>query len=97
MDFNRILEFVYSKDLTRERAVIKKADPGCFSLHSLRASFSSALKFLLLGLSTSLIDSYMPQIQENYALQSGEGLSIFFVFIWLLGDLANVSSILFFC
>lgn len=32
----------------------------------------------------------MPQIQENYALQSGEGLSIFFVFIWLLGDLANV-------
>lgn len=35
----------------------------------------------------------MPQIQENYVLQSGEGLSIFFVIIWLLGDLANVSTL----
>lgn len=33
---------------------------------------------------------YSPQIYENYALQSGEGLSIVFVYIWLLGDLCNL-------
>jgi len=32
---------------------------------------------------------YSPQIAENYKLQSGEGLSIPFVFIWLLADLTN--------
>ncbi|KAG6837183.1 hypothetical protein H0H93_013410 [Arthromyces matolae] len=29
-------------------------------------------------------------IYENYSLQSGEGLSVIFVVIWLLGDLANL-------
>ncbi|KAG7088350.1 hypothetical protein E1B28_012354 [Marasmius oreades] len=33
---------------------------------------------------------YTPQIYENYVLQSGEGLSILFVLIWLAGDLCNV-------
>ena len=33
---------------------------------------------------------YSPQIYENYTLQSGEGLSVFFVIIWLLGDLCNL-------
>ncbi|KNZ77501.1 hypothetical protein J132_05296, partial [Termitomyces sp. J132] len=33
---------------------------------------------------------YSPQIYENYSLQSGEGLSVVFVVIWLLGDLANL-------
>ncbi|KIJ64518.1 hypothetical protein HYDPIDRAFT_28458 [Hydnomerulius pinastri MD-312] len=33
---------------------------------------------------------YSPQIIENYQLQSGEGLSLLFVYIWLLGDLCNL-------
>ncbi|KAF4617910.1 hypothetical protein D9613_005900 [Agrocybe pediades] len=33
---------------------------------------------------------YSPQIYENYTLQSGEGLSVSFVIIWLLGDLTNL-------
>lgn len=32
---------------------------------------------------------YSPQIYENYSLQSGEGLSVLFVVVWLLGDLCN--------
>ena len=32
---------------------------------------------------------YSPQIIENYQLKSGEGLSVLFVVIWLLGDLCN--------
>ena len=33
---------------------------------------------------------YSPQIYENFILQSGEGLSIAFVVIWLAGDLCNL-------
>nr|GAT60257.1 predicted protein [Mycena chlorophos] len=33
---------------------------------------------------------YSPQIWENYALQSGEGLSVLFVLVWLLGDICNL-------
>ena len=33
---------------------------------------------------------YSPQLIENYTLQSGEGLSVLFVVIWLLGDIANL-------
>lgn len=33
---------------------------------------------------------YSPQIYENYSLQSGEGLSVLFVVIWLIGDLTNL-------
>ncbi|KAJ6585064.1 PQ loop repeat-domain-containing protein [Mycena capillaripes] len=33
---------------------------------------------------------YSPQIYENYSLQSGEGLSVIFVLVWLLGDLCNL-------
>ncbi|KAI0322344.1 PQ-loop-domain-containing protein [Amylostereum chailletii] len=33
---------------------------------------------------------YSPQIYENYRLKSGEGLSVPFVIIWLLGDLCNL-------
>ncbi|KZV88932.1 PQ-loop-domain-containing protein [Exidia glandulosa HHB12029] len=33
---------------------------------------------------------YSPQILENYTLKSGEGLSVLFVVIWLLGDLFNL-------
>ncbi|KAF9077710.1 PQ loop repeat-domain-containing protein [Rhodocollybia butyracea] len=35
---------------------------------------------------------YSPQIYENYSLQSGEGLSIFFVYIWLIGDTTNLAG-----
>ncbi|KAI0366909.1 PQ-loop-domain-containing protein [Pilatotrama ljubarskyi] len=35
---------------------------------------------------------YSPQIIENYQLQSGEGLSVSFVAIWLIGDLCNLSG-----
>ncbi|KAF8349472.1 PQ loop repeat-domain-containing protein [Amanita rubescens] len=33
---------------------------------------------------------YSPQIYENFLLQSGEGLSVLFVVIWLLGDIGNL-------
>ncbi|KAJ7212034.1 PQ loop repeat-domain-containing protein, partial [Mycena pura] len=36
------------------------------------------------------INVYSPQIYENYSLQSGEGLSVLFVLIWLLGDICNL-------
>ncbi|CAA7262986.1 unnamed protein product [Cyclocybe aegerita] len=35
---------------------------------------------------------YSPQVYENYVLQSGEGLSVLFVVIWLLGDLTNLTG-----
>ncbi|RDB18024.1 putative vacuolar amino acid transporter YPQ1 [Hypsizygus marmoreus] len=38
----------------------------------------------------SWIIVYSPQIYENYSLQSGEGLSILFVVVWLLGDFCNL-------
>jgi len=33
---------------------------------------------------------YTPQIVENYQLQSGEGLSVLFILIWLAGDICNL-------
>ncbi|KAF9468502.1 PQ loop repeat-domain-containing protein [Collybia nuda] len=33
---------------------------------------------------------FTPQIYENFNLQSGEGLSVLFVVIWLIGDLCNL-------
>ncbi|WVQ82764.1 hypothetical protein IAT38_004896 [Cryptococcus sp. DSM 104549] len=33
---------------------------------------------------------YTPQIWENYQLQSGEGLSVPFIILWLLGDITNL-------
>ena len=33
---------------------------------------------------------YSPQIIENYKLQSGEGLSVLFIVIWLFGDITNL-------
>ncbi|KAF7768032.1 hypothetical protein Agabi119p4_7275 [Agaricus bisporus var. burnettii] len=38
---------------------------------------------------------YSPQIYENYALQSGQGLSVAFVLIWLFGDFCNLIGALF--
>ncbi|TRM64127.1 PQ loop repeat-domain-containing protein [Schizophyllum amplum] len=35
---------------------------------------------------------FSPQLYENYALQSGEGLSLGFVIIWLVGDLTNLAG-----
>ena len=35
---------------------------------------------------------YSPQIIENYQLQSGEGLSLLFVYTWLLGDVCNLGG-----
>jgi uncharacterized protein with PQ loop repeat len=33
---------------------------------------------------------YSPQIIENYQLESGEGLSLLFIYVWLLGDVCNL-------
>ncbi|KAJ7600741.1 PQ loop repeat-domain-containing protein [Mycena floridula] len=38
---------------------------------------------------------YSPQIYENYSLKSGEGLSVPFVVVWLLGDLCNLGGAFF--
>ncbi|EIM86055.1 PQ-loop-domain-containing protein [Stereum hirsutum FP-91666 SS1] len=35
---------------------------------------------------------YSPQILENYHLKSGEGLSVYFVLIWLAGDISNLAG-----
>ncbi|CAE7115405.1 unnamed protein product [Rhizoctonia solani] len=35
---------------------------------------------------------YSPQILENFRLKSGEGLSVGFVVIWLLGDIFNLAG-----
>ncbi|KAI1793249.1 PQ-loop-domain-containing protein [Ganoderma leucocontextum] len=35
---------------------------------------------------------YSPQVIENYQLQSGEGLSLGFIVIWLIGDICNFSG-----
>ena len=32
---------------------------------------------------------FTPQIYENYFLQSGDGLSVTFIVLWLAGDLTN--------
>lgn len=33
---------------------------------------------------------YSPQMWENYQLKSGEGLSVPFIILWLLGDITNL-------
>lgn len=33
---------------------------------------------------------YSPQIYENYINQSGDGISVYFILIWMAGDLANL-------
>jgi hypothetical protein len=35
---------------------------------------------------------YSPQIWENYQLKSGEGLSVAFIVLWLIGDLTNLAG-----
>lgn len=35
---------------------------------------------------------YAPQVWENYQLQSGEGLSVAFVILWLAGDLTGLAG-----
>ncbi|KAG8879881.1 hypothetical protein FRB98_005470 [Tulasnella sp. 332] len=54
---------------------------------SLRSEGSSVLGWMSIA---CWIIVYSPQIYENYDLQSGEGLSISFVIIWLLGDVSNL-------
>jgi len=51
------------------------------------ADFSSMLGWVSIA---CWIIVYSPQIYENYSLQSGEGLSVLFVVVWLLGDLCNL-------
>ncbi len=45
---------------------------------------------IILNRATTRILVYLPQIIENYQLQSGEGLSILFVVIWLIGDITHL-------
>ncbi|KAH6908015.1 PQ loop repeat-domain-containing protein [Coprinopsis sp. MPI-PUGE-AT-0042] len=35
---------------------------------------------------------YTPQLYENYTLQSGEGVSVAFVIVWLVGDIFNLAG-----
>ncbi|KAJ7927970.1 PQ loop repeat-domain-containing protein [Mycena leptocephala] len=51
------------------------------------ADFSSMLGWVSIA---CWIVVYSPQIYENYSLQSGEGLSVLFVLVWLLGDICNL-------
>ncbi|KAK7469302.1 putative vacuolar membrane transporter [Stygiomarasmius scandens] len=57
------------------------------------SSFNDELSNILGWISIACwVVVYSPQIYENYSLQTGEGLSIVFVIIWLLGDLCNVTG-----
>ncbi|KAJ3822861.1 PQ loop repeat-domain-containing protein [Lentinula raphanica] len=57
------------------------------------ASFNDALSSILGWVSIACwIVVYSPQIYENYSLQSGEGLSLIFVYVWLLGDITNMTG-----
>ncbi|KAJ7134702.1 PQ loop repeat-domain-containing protein [Mycena epipterygia] len=51
------------------------------------ADFSSMLGWVSIA---CWVIVYSPQIYENYKLQSGEGLSVLFVVVWLLGDICNL-------
>ncbi|KAJ7459927.1 PQ loop repeat-domain-containing protein [Mycena latifolia] len=51
------------------------------------ADFSSMLGWVSIA---CWIVVYSPQIYENYSRQSGDGLSVLFVVVWLIGDLCNL-------
>ena len=62
------------------------------------SAFHSCVPTSLAFLSTALgvfsniswLFAQMPQIYKNYQLQSASGLSIYFLGVWLLGDLSNL-------
>ncbi|KAJ4482124.1 PQ loop repeat-domain-containing protein [Lentinula aciculospora] len=57
------------------------------------ASFNDTLSSILGWVSIACwIVVYSPQIYENYSLKSGEGLSLIFVYVWLLGDITNMTG-----
>lgn len=45
-------------------------------------------------LSTNTLDKQLPQLIQNYKSQSADGLSMAFLFVWLLGDVTNLSGAL---
>ncbi|KAJ7016655.1 PQ loop repeat-domain-containing protein [Mycena alexandri] len=51
------------------------------------ADFSSMLGWVSIA---CWVIVYSPQIYENYSLKSGEGLSVAFVVVWLIGDICNL-------
>ena len=51
---------------------------------------SSSVYWIRLNFIDNRLVVYSPQIYENFALKSGEGLSIAFVVIWLVADLCNL-------
>ncbi|KAJ7644217.1 PQ loop repeat-domain-containing protein [Roridomyces roridus] len=55
----------------------------------LDGDFSSMLGWISIA---SWVVVYTPQIYENYTLQSGEGLSVLFVIVWLCGDICNLAG-----
>ena len=67
-------------------------------LLQLSSAFHSCVPTSLAFLSTALgifsiiswLFAQMPQIYKNYQLQSASGLSIYFLGVWLLGDLSNL-------
>jgi hypothetical protein len=48
----------------------------------------SKIRLILYNLCRIVV--YSPQIIENYQLESGEGLSLLFIYVWLLGDVCNL-------
>lgn len=53
---------------------------------------SISLSYSLVYVSLVRMVVYSPQVIENYQLQSGEGLSVGFVVIWLIGDICNFTG-----
>lgn len=60
-------------------------------VHSMLVSHTDILKIRAVrSHKFNRIVVYSPQVIENYQLKSGEGLSVFFVYIWFAGDLCNL-------
>ncbi|TFK28046.1 PQ-loop-domain-containing protein [Coprinopsis marcescibilis] len=60
-------------------------------LLSVGQSLSSVLGWISIA---CWIVVYSPQLYENYSLESGEGVSVLFVLIWLAGDILNLAGAL---
>jgi uncharacterized protein with PQ loop repeat len=70
--------------------------PAAFAALSQKPTINEALSGLFGSISvTAWICLLLPQLITNYKAKSADGLSMAFLFVWLLGDATNLSGALF--